>query len=205
MAPLEYNLPDAPLFKKGSSPGSVIWKPGGTSIVLGNSNRPEHSLDLEQVASDNIPVYKRPSGGQAVLLSPKTLVISVVYMRDRLENAMKYFRLFNQKIIHSLEGVGIRNLQQRGISDIAIGQKKILGSAIYQDKDKVFYHAVLNVAESTEVIEKYIKHPPREPDYRRGRLHRDFVTSLHREGYKLEIETLKHTIQEEFEKKEKIH
>jgi lipoate-protein ligase A len=37
---------------------------------------------------------------------------------------------------------------------------------------------VLNVAESVECINKYIRHPKREPDYRKGRNHNEFVTSI---------------------------
>ena len=71
----------------------------------------------------------------------------------------------------------------KGISDIAIKDKKILGSAIYRSKDKIFYQAVLNVSENPQLFDKYLKHPKKEPDYRNGRLHSDFVTSFHAEGY----------------------
>ena len=32
-------------------------------------------------------------------------------------------------------------------------------------------------------IEKYLKHPSKEPDYRQGRKHSEFVTSLHESGF----------------------
>ena len=47
----------------------------------------------------------------------------------------------------------------------------------------MLYHAVLNVSMKVEVLERYIAHPPREPDYRKGRPHKDFVTSLSELGY----------------------
>ena len=47
----------------------------------------------------------------------------------------------------------------RGISDIAIDDLKILGSALYQNKDVVFYHAVLNVGESTNLMESILNIP----------------------------------------------
>lgn len=49
----------------------------------------------------------------------------------------------------------------------------------------VFYHAVLNIGETPEFIGRYLKHPAREPDYRIGRKHEDFVTSVRLAGYPL--------------------
>ena len=60
-----------------------------------------------------------------------------------------------------------------------------MGSAIYQNKEKVFYHAVLNIQETSSLISKYIKHPQREPEYRQQRSHEDFVTSLKEQNYQI--------------------
>ena len=87
--------------------------------------------------------------------------------------------------------MGVDNLHYRGISDIAINDVKILGSALYENKDVVFYHAVLNVGESASLIDKYLKHPKREPDYRNNRNHKNFVTSLAKENYNISIDKIK--------------
>ena len=49
----------------------------------------------------------------------------------------------------------------------------------------LIYHAVLNVSEDPGLFEKYLRHPGREPGYRTGRSHSEFVTSLKAEGYDL--------------------
>jgi lipoate-protein ligase A len=36
------------------------------------------------------------------------------------------------------------------------------------------------------MMEKYLKHPTKEPDYRKGRSHKDFVSSLKESGYDIE-------------------
>ncbi len=199
--PREYTLPDARLVEMAQpADRCLVWQPQTASIVLGHSSRIEQALFLDQVIADNIPIFKRPSGGETVLLSPKTLVISAIKSRNGIINAGKYFTYFNERIIRSLASLGVKNLHQRGISDITLGDRKVLGSAIYQNKDLVFYHAVLNVAESPLLMEKYIRHPEREPDYRSGRKHRDFVTSLECMGYNFNIETVKKAITGEFGK-----
>jgi lipoate-protein ligase A len=174
-----YSLPDYEIFKQPLSDYEFsLWQPDQTYLILGQSNTAENSLYLDKVLIDNVVVMKRPSGGETVILTPKTLVISAVYINHETKNAHAFFRIFNNLIINGLTQSGIQNVSHKGISDLAIGEKKILGSSIYSKREKVFYHAVLNVAESVECINKYIRHPKREPDYRKGRNHNEFVTSI---------------------------
>jgi lipoate-protein ligase A len=140
---------------------------------------------MENAGADGVPVYQRPSGGETVVLSPGTPVISILKSGDRFKSPSLYFNSYSEKIIRALRALGVRDLRTDGISDICIGNKKILGSSIYRNKDRVLYHAVLNVSEPAETIERYLKHPVREPEYRRGRGHGEFVTSLLKEGYRL--------------------
>ena len=192
----KYNLPDIEILADNNSSTSFyVWIPDKTYLILGRSNNLESSLIQDRLKKDSIKVFKRPSGGETVVLTPKTLVISAVIISDELKNTRKYFRVYNQRIIEVLEKQGIDNLTHEGISDIALNNKKILGSAIYRTKGKLFYHSVLNVSESVSTIEKYIKHPSREPDYRNGRKHSEFVTSLHAEGSKINIVDLKNAIE----------
>jgi lipoate---protein ligase len=159
----------------------MIWLPDQNYIVLGASNDPENSLFAENVIGENIPVYKRPSGGQSVMITPGTIVISVL-LNGSEERPKEVFNKINSWIMISLAALGIDGLSMKGISDIAIGEKKILGSSMFRKKEKIFYHAVLNVSEDPEHLERFLKHPLKEPDYRKNRRHRDFVTSVHDSG-----------------------
>lgn len=176
----------------------MVWVPERTVIVLGQSNEAESAVWTEKADADGIAVIKRPSGGQTVILTPKTVVISVRLISEKLENPRVYFKRVNDIILAALRGMGIENLGQKGISDITIGEKKILGSSIYRKKNMVFYHAVLNVAESPEFIGKYLKHPSREPDYRAGRRHEEFVTSLAASDYPFSCQEVRSKIENEF-------
>lgn len=187
----KYDLSDSYLFENQVDNISIkIWIPEYNCIILGRSNNPTDSLFIENIANDNILVYKRPSGGETVILTPNTLVISIALKQSNFKGGKTYFKVINSRIIDTLENCGIENLNYRGISDIAINDVKILGSALYQNKDVVFYHAVLNVSETTDLMERYIKHPSREPDYRKNRNHDDFVTSLVKEGYDIDTSSL---------------
>lgn len=186
----KYDLTDIDLFEKASNDTVKVWIPEGICIVLGQSNTIEYALNVDAVLQDNIPVYKRPSGGQTVVLTPKTIVVSVISITNSFINPQFFFQLFNQKVIDALQSFDIKNICNKGISDIAIGEKKILGSSIYRRKEKLLYHAVLNVGEPAETFEKYLKHPVKEPDYRQGRKHNEFVTSLREQGCNVNIQDI---------------
>ncbi len=194
-----YNLPDSALINAEAEDNDwVFWQPDKVYLVLGQSNKADISLYTERVLTDQIPVLKRPSGGESVILTPKTLVISVRLIAEKLENPQVSFRKINNAIIKALTGLGIANLGYRGISDICIGEKKILGSSIYRKKNLVFYHAVLNISEDIELIGKYLRHPSREPAYRMGRDHKEFVTHLLEQGYTIDINDLIEQLNQQF-------
>jgi len=185
----KYNLPDFSIYESDINTFR-IWHPEETYVVLGTSNKPEDALNERNIIDDNIEVYKRPSGGQSVVLTPNTLVIAVLKIETEIKAPKIFFQEINSIIISALEEFGVKNLFHKGISDIAIGEKKILGSSMYRNKEKNFYHAVLNISESTDTFERYLKHPVKEPDYRKGRPHKDFVTSLKNEGCNFSIDEI---------------
>lgn len=188
---LIYDLPDMAILNSEAPAEVHVWQPDRTYLVLGQSNRTDTSLFTEKVMADNIPVYKRPSGGETVILSPNMLVIAVSFKELRLQNPAVYFKKINDTIISSLSECGFTGLSQKGISDISRGPKKVLGSSIYRKPGRVFYHAVLNMAEDPSVISTYIRHPQKEPDYRQGRTHEEFVTSLTGSLQSIPLEKLK--------------
>ena len=184
-----YDLEDAFLFR-GNGNGYLVWQPGECQIVLGQSNTAENSLIAENVIRDNVPVTKRPSGGEAVILTPSTIAFTVSKAFSVPVQFRDFFRTVNSLVIDCLAGLGVEALGSRGISDIVIGNKKILGSSMRNTHGCLIYHAVLNVSEDPSLFEKYLRHPKREPDYRTGRSHSEFVTSLRAEGYDITPEIL---------------
>jgi lipoate-protein ligase A len=184
-----YDLPDAALFS-GTGNDMLVWQPEKTIIVLGQSNTPERSLIIEKVEADNIPVTKRPTGGEAVVLTPQMAVITVAREFRNMTASKDFFRVINGMILDILSDMGVNNYGTKGISDITLGSRKILGSSMHRREKRLVYHAVLNIGEDSEVFERYLKHPAREPDYRKSRRHNDFVTSLKNEGYNIDYKDI---------------
>ena len=181
---IPYDLPDASLFS-GTEDGMLVWQPDKTVIVLGQSNTPEKSLIIENVEADNIAVTKRPTGGEAVVLTPGMAAITVAREFREMPASNDFFRVINGMILDVLADLGVKNYGTQGISDITLGSRKILGSSMQRRQRRLVYHAVMNIREDPDVFERYLRHPGREPDYRQQRRHSEFVTSLHNEGYNI--------------------
>ncbi|MGV8963843.1 MAG: lipoyl protein ligase domain-containing protein [Candidatus Saccharimonadaceae bacterium] len=179
---LDYNLPDIQLLQKGTNK-FLLWIPDMTYIVLGASNKLDNSIEESMVLRDNIRVLKRHTGGQTVMLTTNSLIISAVITDEMMMKPKDVFNTFNDLIIDVIEKDHFVKFSKRGISDIALDEKKIMGSSMYSNKEKLFYHAVLNFDEPATTFQKYLKHPSKEPDYRIGRSHTEFVTSLKETGY----------------------
>jgi lipoate-protein ligase A len=192
-----YGLPDSSLAYSQKREGFMVWIPETEYIVLGRSNKAEQAVNTDMAKTLKIKIIQRPSGGETVYLSPNTLVISVKLKNEKALKTHDYFKIINAKIIAGLSACGIQNLAERGISDIALGNLKILGSAMHRKPESIFYHGVLNLSESPETFDRLLKHPGREPDYRKGRSHRAFVTSLTGAGYQIDANTVKQALDRE--------
>ncbi|MHC1778677.1 MAG: biotin/lipoate A/B protein ligase family protein [Bacteroidales bacterium] len=187
---LQYDLPDIDVLKDNKDFSFKLWRPDSRYIVLGRANSIERSVNTHNLIEDSVRIVKRPSGGESVILTPQMLVFSAKMNFRKYRNPAVVFKEINSHLIDSLSKIGIKNLDSRGISDISIGNKKIIGSSMHLNGNQLFYHAVLNINEDVKYISMYLKHPVKEPDYRMGRPHDEFVTSIYKEGYIIDFETI---------------
>lgn len=195
----KYTLPDSIIMEPGFIGNYYIWQPNSVYIVLGRANSVESSVVEEAALLDNVKIFKRPSGGESVILSPNMLVFSSKFEKEKDKKPGDYFSAINSMLIQELSKLGIKELYSKGISDISINNKKIMGSSMYLTGNTLFYHAVLNVSEDVNLLSRYLKHPSREPDYRVGRSHTEFVTSIAKEGYKLDISNIIEAVKQALE------
>lgn len=168
-----------------------IYKIPETIVVLGKSSKIDIELNYPAVLEKQIDIYRRAGGGCSVVIDPGNLIISVVIPVPGITTAKKYFRLMNDWIIEGLEKAGVRGVEKAGSSDLAIENYKISGSCIYGTKDYIYFSSSLLVSAEIDEIGELLKYPPREPQYRAGRSHKDFVTNISQHsGYKSSKELL---------------
>jgi lipoate-protein ligase A len=162
-----------------------VYEQEDTVVVLGRSRGAGEDVHLERCARDGVPVLRRAGGGGTVVLSRGVVVVSVAGRTSLPFHLREQMNAVNALLVSVLEGLGVGNLGIRGISDIARGDRKIGGSSLFRTRDVVLYQGSVLVDPDFDLFERYLRHPSKEPDYRMGRGHRDFLTSLRGEGFEV--------------------
>ena len=112
------------------------------------------------------------------------VVSAGIWVSQHFQNG-HYFKLCNQSVIDAL-AVGCKEFEklgQSGISDIvwteSQGSKlKVAGTSLFRSRNYLLYQASIIVALDVDAINRYLKHPTKEPEYRGGRSHADFLKGL---------------------------
>jgi len=164
----------------------LVYRPQQTCVVLGRGGSEERELHRAAIDADGVPVYRRPGGGGAVVLDEGNLVVVLALPLPGLGAVTAAFRLASDLVIGALADCGVPGVEQRGVSDLALGDRKLGGSCLRRERNLAHYATTLLVTSRPELMDRYLRHPPREPEYRRRRSHADFVTSLSREGYRID-------------------
>ena len=163
-------------------PGEVlrIWESPSTAVVIGRSSRIDQEVNRPGCRRRGIPVFRRTSGGAAVVIGPGCLMYAVVLsyeLRPHLRSIDNAHRFVLDTNVDSLRSLS-ENVQRQGISDLTLGDRKFSGNSLRCKRDHLLYHGTLLYDFPLEVITTCLNLPPRQPDYRDGRKHESFVTCL---------------------------
>ena len=166
-----------------------LYEPETVTVVMGAGRRAAEDVLEEKAAADGVPLRRRRGGGGTVVLSPGQAVLALVTRVASPFRNREYFHAINDWVREALDGLGVPAafIQDRGISDLAVGERKILGTSLYRRRLLLFYQASLLVSNDLSLFDRYLRFPSRVPDYRSGRGHRDFCTTLAAEGYALGV------------------
>jgi len=157
------------------------WPPPGAprvAVVVGRGGRPEVEVDLAAARADGVPVLRRRGGGCAVVLDPGNVVASLAWPLPGVGGITSAFARISAWLIAGLAGARVPGAMQEGVSDLALDGRKIGGSCLWRTQGLIYYTTTLLVAPDLDLVERYLPHPPREPVWRAGRPHRDFMGSL---------------------------
>jgi len=171
------------LFRQTGVPVSRIYEPAELCAVLGAGGRPEQDLLMENLDADGVPWRRRRGGGGTVVLGPGQVVVALVTAVESPFRNREYAGQINSWIVEALESLGVHGVKAEGISDLAIRGRKIVGTSIYRTRLVLFYQASLLVSNDLGVFTRYLAMPSKVPEYRAGRSHEDFCTTLARQGF----------------------
>jgi lipoate-protein ligase A len=149
-----------------------------TCVVLGRGSDPRVELDVAAVKADGVRVYRRLGGGCAVVLDRGNVIVSVTSQLAGLGGNTATFAAISHWLIKAMHRIGCDSISRAGPADLVLNGRKISGACIYRSRDLLYYSATLLVQADVAKIARYLRHPPREPDYRVGRAHSDFVGTV---------------------------
>ncbi len=158
-----------------------VWKLARPAVILGIGSSVSVECDLDECRRRRVEVRRRGSGGAAVLIGPSDLCATVVAAYDEVPREFRTIggahRLLGGIITSALDDMGA-DAQCAGTSDVAVGELKIAGLSQSRKRKAFLVHASILVDPDMDMMQAVLPHPPSEPDYRGGRNHREFLTSL---------------------------
>lgn len=158
------------------------------AVVIGRGGKADVELHRQAIADDGVAVLRRRGGGCSVVLDPGNVIVSLALPKAGLGGITSAFAELSSLMCELLAECGIPDVTQRGTSDLAVGERKLGGSCIHRMRGLLYYSTTLLVAPDLDLLDRYLAHPPREPDYRRGRPHREFVITLRQMGFSPSVE-----------------
>ncbi|MGH7941650.1 MAG: lipoate--protein ligase family protein [Limisphaerales bacterium] len=166
-----------------------FWESPKTFVVLGYANKIGAEVNVARCEAERIPVLRRCSGGGTVLQGAGCfnyaliLPITANSALSAISGANKYIMNRNGTAIQSMAGKSL-SIQARGCTDLAaaVGSpavfRKFSGNSQRRHKAFLLFHGTFLLNFDLERIGKYLLPPSRQPDYRQGRGHRDFLMNL---------------------------
>jgi lipoate-protein ligase A len=154
-----------------------LWESAATMVVIGRSSRIAEEVDLAACRRRGIPVLRRSSGGAAIVTGPGCLMYALVLSYD-LRPELRSIDLAHRLVLGKLAAAVSPDAGHCGTSDLAIDGRKFSGNSVRCRRGHLLYHGTLLYDFAIETIVDCLRAPPRQPDYRRGRAHGQFVTNL---------------------------
>jgi lipoate-protein ligase A len=135
---------------------------------------------FEACRADGVPILRRSSGGGTVVIGPGALNVAVVLPQTAapgLATVAAAQSYVVGRIAESIRRAG-RPVAVLGHGDLVLDDRKCGGSAQRRLKRWFLVHCSILYQFPIERIDRYLTMPARQPDYRQGRPHREFVTNL---------------------------
>jgi lipoate-protein ligase A len=184
-----------------------LWESPQPMVVVGRSSHVGKEVNEEFCRQERIPILRRSSGGAAIVTGPGCLMYGLVLsyaVRPELKDITRA-HAFVLKQLKTTLGLLLSHagaITCAGTSDLAIEAEaesnppdsplpaprsplsaprsilKFSGNSLRVKRTHLLYHGTLLYAFDLGLIERCLRVPPRQPDYRKARPHGDFVTNL---------------------------
>ncbi len=166
-----------------------LWQPESNFVVIGRGSRIAEEVNLAVADAAGVPVLRRASGGAAIVAGQGCLMYAVLLSyqrRPHMRSLDVAHREVMQTLLSAIEPLR-PSLSWRGTCDLVVPSlnaqgettyRKVSGNSLRCRRDWLLYHGTLLLSMNLELIDRFLLHPPREPEYRQKRRHTDFVANL---------------------------
>ncbi len=158
-----------------------VWAPTQYFVVLGYANPSATEVNLPFCRQNTLPVLRRCSGGGTVLQGPGCLNYSLVLRLDgglpvgTISATNQFVLAKHQQALAALLQAPV---EQQGQTDLAVGGLKFSGNSQRRRSQCLLFHGSFLLDMDFELMEQALPMPSRQPGYRLGRSHRDFLVNL---------------------------
>lgn len=156
------------------------WEPASYFVVVGRSNSIATEVDAGRCRIDKVPILRRSSGGGAVVIGPGCLAYTLVLPLTRelrSGGVTSVTRTVMETIADGLSSF-IPGISVCGTSDLVLNERKFSGNSQRWLSQAFLHHGTILYDFDLPMIGKLLKAPTRQPDYRSGRSHQDFITNV---------------------------
>jgi lipoate-protein ligase A len=159
--------------------GFRVWSVGRPVVVVGRSVLVSKEVDIAFCQQEGIPVVERPSGGRSVLIGPGTVqyTFALPYSLDDELGSIAGSKAFCNRLLRR-GSPELAALDEDESGDLVRDHRKIAGLALRRGRKAMLLHGSILVTADLGLIADALRHPQREPAYRSGRSHRDFLDNL---------------------------
>ncbi len=157
-----------------------LWEPAEPLVVVGRASQVEQEVRRDECDRRGVPIFRRSSGGAAIVTGPGCLMYAVILSYENhphLHMIEQAHRFVLERVIAGLRSLA-PELERCGTSDLAIHGRKVSGNSMRARRTHLLYHGTLLYDFPLDLIPACLKIPPRQPEYRAGRGHREFVSNL---------------------------
>lgn len=158
-----------------------IWQADSPFVVLGRSSRVAAEVQQAAAQQSAVPVFRRVSGGATVVAGPGCMFYALVLSLEQrphlrmIDHAHQFVMGQMKSALQTL----VPQLEFDGTCDLVVTGRKVSGNSVRLIRDWMLYHGTLLLDMDLTLVDRLLSHPPREPEYRGGRAHADFLANLH--------------------------
>jgi lipoate-protein ligase A len=169
-----------------------FWEPREPFVVVGYANKVAAEVNVAACAARGVPIFRRCSGGGAVVQMPGGLNYSLI-LRITENGPTRNITVANQFImerncgaLQAALGSPSPAVSVRGHTDLAVSEPavapvsflKVAGNSQRRRRHFLLFHGTLLLSCDLGWIGELLPMPSLQPDYRACRPHREFVTNL---------------------------